>query len=58
MMLEGHSCWENCDEGPHACICGNECAPPEARYALMIDELGVPPWPPRPKVNARFTRNW
>lgn len=26
--LEGHSCWEDCDEGPHGCICGNECEPP------------------------------
>lgn len=29
MMLEGHSCWEECDEGPHGCICGNDCEPPE-----------------------------
>lgn len=28
-MLEGHSCWEDCDEGPHGCICGNDCEPPE-----------------------------
>jgi len=29
MMLEGHSCWEDCDEGPHGCVCGNDCEPPE-----------------------------
>lgn len=25
MSLEGHFCWEACDEGPHGCICGNDC---------------------------------
>ena len=24
---EGHFCWEDCDEGPHGCICGNDCPP-------------------------------
>lgn len=33
MSLEGHFCWEDCDEGPHGCICGNDCAPP----AWMLD---------------------
>lgn len=28
MNTEGHCCWENCDEGPHGCICGNDCPPP------------------------------
>lgn len=28
MSTEGHFCWEDCDEGPHGCICGNDCAPP------------------------------
>lgn len=33
MSLEGHFCWEDCDEGPHGCVCGNGCPPPgqEAR---------------------------
>lgn len=26
--LEGHFCWEDCDEGPHGCVCGNDCEPP------------------------------
>lgn len=29
MSIEGHDCWEDCDEGPHGCVCGNECEPPE-----------------------------
>ena len=29
MSLEGHFCWEDCDEGPHGCVCGNDCEPPE-----------------------------
>lgn len=28
MSLEGHFCWEDCDEGPHGCVCGNECPQP------------------------------
>lgn len=28
MTLEGHDCWEDCDEGPHGCVCGNDCPPP------------------------------
>lgn len=28
MTLEGHFCWDDCDEGPHGCICGNDCKPP------------------------------
>lgn len=28
MTLEGHTCWEDCDEGPHGCVCGNDCEPP------------------------------
>ena len=27
-MDEEHYCWsECCDQGPHACICGNDCKP-------------------------------
>lgn len=28
MSAEGHDCWEECDEGPHGCVCGNDCQPP------------------------------
>lgn len=28
MSSEGHNCWEDCDEGPHGCVCGNDCLPP------------------------------
>lgn len=28
MSTEGHDCWEDCDEGPHGCVCGNDCTPP------------------------------
>lgn len=28
------------------------------RYEFLIDELGVPPWPKRPEVHARFTKDW
>lgn len=27
MSAEGHFCWEECDEGPHGCVCGNDCLP-------------------------------
>ena len=27
MSIEGHDCWEDCDEGPHGCVCGNDCSP-------------------------------
>lgn len=27
---EDHWCWQQCcDYGPHTCICGNDCEPPE-----------------------------
>lgn len=30
MMDDFHLCWDECcDQGPHACICGNHCAPYE-----------------------------
>lgn len=29
-MDEEHWCWSQCcDQGPHACICDNDCEPPE-----------------------------
>lgn len=38
MSTEGHFCWEDCDEGPHGCVCGNDCAPPSERLALAFVE--------------------
>ena len=42
MTLEGHFCWEDCDEGPHGCICGNDCPPPP----LPLDPYPWRYWPP------------
>ncbi|UVG34176.1 hypothetical protein SEA_PAVLO_82 [Microbacterium phage Pavlo] len=53
-MLEGHSCWEDCDEGPHGCICGNDCEPPERhpiRQRATVDFMG------QPALNRWFTHN-
>lgn len=35
--LEGHDCWEDCDEGPHGCVCGNGCEPEPARGTVRDD---------------------
>lgn len=43
MMLEGHFCWEDCDEGPHGCICGNDCEQPATRWAVR--HVAVDGWP-------------
>lgn len=32
---EGHDCWESCDEGPHGCVCGNDCEPPRSSLERM-----------------------
>jgi hypothetical protein len=52
MTLEGHFCWEDCDEGPHGCVCGNDCPPPPLPplpldlYPWYVEEAddGKPPF--------------
>lgn len=44
MSLEGHSCWEDCDEGPHGCICGNDCEPPPWMFAPVCEHDWVDQW--------------
>ena len=39
MSIEGHDCWEDCDEGPHGCVCGNDCPPSIRDYTPSIQEL-------------------
>ena len=46
MSTEGHFCWEDCDEGPHGCVCGNDCAPPsepqgEPSHAVLRNHGGL-----------------
>lgn len=38
---EIHWCWEQCcDQGPHACICGNDCEPPRSEpYTMTTAEV-------------------
>lgn len=38
VSLEGHFCWENCDEGPHGCVCGNDCPNPQGDPVSAADE--------------------
>lgn len=39
---EGHDCWENCDEGPHGCVCGNDCEPPRSTLERMGGRQLIP----------------
>lgn len=49
--LEGHDCWEDCDEGPHGCVCGNDCTPP-LRFDPSAYDL--PPEPARDALAAEL----
>lgn len=44
MSLEGHSCWEDCDEGPHGCVCGNDCEPPYWWVAAHYEHDWLDKW--------------
>ena len=39
MSAEGHFCWESCDEGPHGCVCGNDCSPSVRDYTPTTEEV-------------------
>lgn len=39
MSAEGHFCWESCDEGPHGCVCGNDCPPSVRDYTPTTEEI-------------------
>lgn len=45
---EEHWCWQDCcDWGPHSCICGNDCEPPEVeQFYRWVDAQGIRllPW--------------
>lgn len=52
MSTEGHFCWEECDEGPHGCICGNDCSPPR----LPLDPYPWRYWSPYEQSEVREVR--
>ena len=39
MSAEGHFCWESCDEGPHGCVCGNDCSPSVRDYTPTTEDI-------------------
>ena len=39
MSIEGHDCWEDCDEGPHGCVCGNDCSRSIREYTPTTEEV-------------------
>lgn len=41
MSIEGHDCWEDCDEGPHGCVCGNDCPPSIRDYTPTTEEVRI-----------------
>ena len=41
MSIEGHDCWEDCDEGPHGCVCGNDCSPSIREYTPTTEEVRI-----------------
>ena len=41
MSIEGHDCWEDCDEGPHGCVCGNDCSPSIRDYTPTTEEVRI-----------------
>lgn len=44
MSTEGHFCWEDCDEGPHGCICGNDCEPPTLTDPHELEQVDHCGW--------------
>lgn len=38
MSAEGHDCWEDCDGGPHGCVCGNNCEPRDLERIRKVIE--------------------